>query len=220
MARMLALLLIAGCATATAEHPTDGGSAEGDTTHRDAASEAQHDAASGSAGSGGSDTANPCSFTGDLATWDLTGQTGSEVQVVANTTTHGVVAGALTRSAAITASTGSGSINSTNWPSQATLDATKYYKLTIAPPPGCAIQLTGLSIDLKASGTGPALGALATSADAFATTTSASTAAPSTPSLTATGTTSIELRIYGYSASSTGGTLRIQSALVVHGSLE
>ena len=216
MVRAFVLVSIAACATATADRTSnDGGTDQGDSGVHDAAV-TTHD----SAGSGSGSGSGACSFSGDLATWDLTGQTGSEVQVVAGTMGPGIVAGALTRSAAITASTGSGSINSTNWPSQATPDNTKYYKLTIAPPAGCSLKITGLSLDLKASASGPAAASLATSGDAFTTMTSASTAAPSIPALTVTSASAIELRIYGFSATSTSGTLRVQSSLVIHGSLQ
>jgi hypothetical protein len=209
MMRAVVLVSIAGCATATADRSThDSGTSETDApVHHDAP--LAHDGP----GSGG------CGFTGDLATWELSSQPGSEVQVVASTMGPGVVASALSRSAAITAASGSGSINSTNWPSQAQPDPTKYYKLTIAPPSGCTITLTGLAIDLKASSSGPAAASIATSVDAFVAMTSASTAVPSTPSLTATSGNTIELRIYGFSATTTGGTLRVQNALVVHGSM-
>ncbi len=217
MVRALVLVSIAACATATADRRSnDGGTDEGDASGVHDAAVVRHDGAGSGSGSG----SGACNFSGDLATWDLTGQTGSEVQVVAGTMGPGIVAGALTRSAAITASSGSGSINSTNWPSQATPDNTKYYKLTIAPPAGCSLEITGLSLDLKASASGPAAASLATSGDAFATMTSASTAAPSTPALTVTSASAIELHIYGFSATSTGGTLRVQSSLVIHGSLQ
>ena len=213
MVRAFVLVSIAACATATAHRMSnDGGIDEGDASGVHDAAVTTHD----SAGSG----SGACSFAGDLATWNLTGQTGSEVQVVAGTMGPGIVAGALTRSAAITASTGSGSINSTNWSSQATADNTKYYKLTIAPPAGCSLKITGLSLDLKASGSGPAAASVATSVDAFAAMISASTAAPSTPALTVTSASAIELHIYGFSSTSTAGTLRVQSSLVIRGSLQ
>lgn len=209
MMRAVVLVSIAACAIATADHSThDGGTSETDApVHHDAP--LVHDGP----GSGG------CGFTGDLATWELSSQPGSEVQVVASTMGPGVVASSLSRSAAITATSGSGSINSTNWSSQAQPDPTKYYRLTIAPPSGCTITLTGLAIDLKASTSGPAAASIATSVDAFVAMTSASTAAPSTPALAATSLDAIELRIYGFSATTTGGTLRVQNALVVHGSM-
>lgn len=215
MVRAFVLVSIAACATATAHRMSnDGGIDEGDASGVHDAAVTTHDSAGSGSGSGA------CSFAGDLATWNLTGQTGSEVQVVAGTMGPGIVAGALTRSAAITASTGSGSINSTNWSSQATADNTKYYKLTIAPPAGCSLKITGLSLDLKASGSGPAAASVATSVDAFAAMISASTAAPSTPALTVTSASAIELHIYGFSSTSTAGTLRVQSSLVIRGSLQ
>lgn len=207
MVRVLLLVSIAACATATTDHRASGADADAGVV-RDAALDGR---GSGSAG---------CSFTGVLATWDLSSQTGSEVQVVAGTMAPGVVAGALARSAAILATTGTGSINSTNWPSQTQPDATRYYKLTIAPPGGCTLKITGLSLDLKASTSGPAAAAIASSADAFAATTPASTAAPSSPTLSIASADPLELHIYGFAATSTSGTLRVQGSLVIHGSLQ
>ena len=160
-----------------------------------------------------------CSFTGALATWDLSGQTGSEASVVAATMANGVTAGQVTRSSAVTSASGAGSINGSNWPSGATLDVTKYYALTIAPPAGCSIKLSTISIDAKSSGTGPATAVLATSADSFVMTTSVSTSAASSPTLTVTSASSLEIRIFGYSASATAGTLRIQNTLAVNGQI-
>ena len=207
MMRALVLVSLAACATATADHRAS--SADVDAAVADDGAPALD--GSGSAG---------CSFTGALATWDLATQSGSEVQVVAGMMAPGVAAGALARSAAITPATGAGSINSTNWPSQAQPDSTRYYKLTIAPPSGCSLKITALSLDLKASTSGPAAAAIASSVDAFAATTGASTSTPSTPTLAITSADGVELHIYGFSATSTAGTLRVQGSLVIHGSLQ
>ena len=87
-------------------------------------------------------------------------------------------------------------------------------------PTGCSIALTSIAIDLKASGTSPANGAIATSSDSFAATTPVGTGAPSTPTVTASTTGQLEIRVYGYAAGSTGGTLRVQNTLTVDGTIQ
>ncbi|HET9989763.1 MAG TPA: hypothetical protein VFQ65_14625 [Kofleriaceae bacterium] len=174
----------------------------------------------GSGSGSGSGSGGGCSFSGALARWDLTGQTGSESSVVAASTATGVTAGSLTRAAALTAQSGAGSINGSNWPTAGALDATKYYAFTLTAPTGCSMTLTSVAIDLKASATGPANGALATSKDSFVATTPVGTAAPSTPTVTASASGQLEIRVYGYSASATGGTLRVQNTLSVNGTIQ
>ena len=140
--------------------------------------------------------------------------------MTAASTATGVTAGTLTRAAALTAQSGAGSINGSNWPTAAALDTTKYFAFTLTAPTGCSgMTLTSIAIDLKASGTGPANGAIATSKDTFATTTPVGTSAPSTPTVSATATGQLEIRVYGYAAGGTGGTLRVQNTLTVNGTI-
>lgn len=205
-----AFLGIAACATATPSISNEGGNS-GDDAQRVTPEDARslHDVAT-----------SGCSFSGALATWDLSGQIGSEATVVAATMASGVTAGPVTRAAALTATAGSGSINSSNWPSSSALDPTKYYAFALAPPTGCTIKLSTIAIDAKASGTGPASAVLATNVDAFVTTIPVSTAAASSPTITVTSSTNLEIRLFGYSASATAGTLRVQNTLTVSGSIE
>ncbi len=162
-----------------------------------------------------------CSFTGALATFALTGQTGDEASVAATSSAPGVTVGALSRSTGLTAASGSGSINSSGWPTTASASATHYYTFSVTPPTGCALSLSTLALDVKASATGPETGDVATSADAFATH-SASFAGTSSTNVTlsATGTSAIEVRVYGYAATGSGGTFRIQDTLTLSGSIE
>jgi len=155
-----------------------------------------------------------------LASWDLTSQPGTETSAPATTTAPGVTGATLGRSVGLTPAAGTGSISSTNWPTSAQLDTTKYYTLTMTPPSGCKISVTMMSIDALASGTGPANGSVATSADAFAHTTTISTSAPSQPALIGMLPGMIEVRVYGFGASATTGTLRIQNTLSVTGTLQ
>jgi hypothetical protein len=64
------------------------------------------------------------------------------------------------------------------------------------------------------------MGAIATSADNFAQQLSISTSTASSPSLVVSaGTAQLEIRVYGYFASSTSGTMRIQNTFSLTGSL-
>jgi hypothetical protein len=159
-------------------------------------------------------------FTGVLATWSFTGATGSQTSTPASSTAPGVVAGAISRASSLTASSGSGSINSSNWATSATLDTSKYYTFTVAPPSGCAMDLSSLAIDAKSSSTGPTKAAVATDADSYATQATVSTSAASTPALSVNGASGmVEVRVFGYSASSASGTMRVQNTLTISGAL-
>ena len=159
-------------------------------------------------------------FTGVLATWNLASETGSQTSTAASSTATGVTAGGLTRSSSLTAVSGAGSINSSNWATTSTVDATKYYTFTVSPPSGCKLALSSAAIDVSHSTAGPASGAIATSSDNFANKTSISTGAAATPSLVvAGGTAQLEIRVYGWAATQTTGTMRIQNTLSVSGSL-
>ena len=215
---VLGLTALAACATASSSQQQ--GTADAPPGHSDGPSggdglpphiDAAIDAPPGSC-------ATP--FTGALATWSFTGESGSQAQTAATAMATGVTAGPVSRSSALTVASGVGSINSSGWSTAATLDSTKYYTFSVTPPSGCLMDLTHLSTDLKSSGTGPAKIDVATSADSFAATSSATPNAVSTPTLTVTGTTAtIEIRVYGYMASATSGTLRIQNTLSITGAL-
>lgn len=91
----------------------------------------------------------------------------------------------------------------------------------VTPPVGCTVALTSLSVDAHASSSGPATFDVATSADAFAVyqgpfpatgTTSASLGGASVAG-------AVEVRIYGFGATSPGGTFRLQNALKLSGTL-
>jgi hypothetical protein len=164
-------------------------------------------------------SADPCAFTGVLATYAFAGETGTQAQTVATTMATGVTAGPFTRAATLTATSGANSMNSTNWPTAAQVDLTKFYAFTITPPSGCEMTVSTIALDVKSSGTGPATGALATSSDNFATFKTLSTGAPSTVTASVTANALLEVRVYGYSATSTGGSMRVQSTLTINGML-
>jgi len=217
--RPLLLMVTAACATAGApqQAPSDAPAGHADGP-RGGDGTQQQDAA-GHVDSPPGSCATP--FSGALAVWSFTGQTGTESSVAASSTATGVNAGAVSRSASLTVPTGgSNSINASNWPTAASLDAQKYFTLTVTPPSGCQLDLTSLSIDVSKSSTGPSMAAVATSDDSFTQTSSVSTSTTSTPALQVSGaTTAIELRVYGFAAGGTAGTMRIQNTLTLSGAL-
>ena len=158
-------------------------------------------------------------YSGTLAIFDLTGQPGSEVSAAATSTACGIVAGDLTRASAIKAVSGKDSINGSGWGSGSSADGTRYYTFSLTPGAGCSLDVKSVDLDVKASGTGPTTADVATSADSFGKH-SASFAGTSsgTTTVSATGSGAIEVRVYGYGASGSGGTLRIQNTMSVSGS--
>jgi len=209
----------------SADDSDDGGDSASDDGQADATVDAGDDASDASGGDDASDAsdASTCSytFTGTLATYDFSLEPGNQVSTAASSSASGLTAGAISRSSAITAQSGAGSINSYNWATTTTIDTTRYYTLTLTPPAGCALGLTSMSVDNKASGSGPLDGAAATSADGFTSTTTFATTSVANVSLSVSGATSaVEIRIYGYDASLSAGTWRIQNTMTVSGSLK
>jgi hypothetical protein len=209
--------------------PTDsGGLGTGDTGAGHADGRASADTGVGpgmDSGRGvetGADTGNVgCGFSGVLVTFDLSQESGNEASVTPASTAAGVSVGPLKRSSALSSVSGSGSINASGWATAASLDPARYYTFTVTPPAGCAATFTTLSVDSRASATGPSTAAAGTSADNFASPVTFSPGGVSSVAVTgaAGATGAIEVRIFGYAAGSTGGTLRIASTLTLSGSL-
>jgi hypothetical protein len=130
----------------------------------------------------------------------------------------GVTTLPLTRSSAVMASAGADSINATNWPTTPQRDQNSYFTLSLTAPVGCKLALSSISLDLLSSSTGPVTAGLATSQDGFTHETPLSTSAPAMVSLSATGQT-IELRIFGYAAFASSGTMRVQHQLSIMGTM-
>ncbi|NVB78203.1 MAG: hypothetical protein HOV81_07405 [Kofleriaceae bacterium] len=222
------LVLIAACSIGCAsarEEPTENNNGPMDAAMSSGSDarlvDAQSLDASGSSTSPDSGPSSGCAFTGVLATWTFTNEAGNQASTAAGSSATGVTATAVQRSAGLTPVSGANSINSSSWPTAATADATKYYTFSVTPPVSCMLAITTLEIDAKASGTGPATASAGTSIDAFAQKTTLSTSAPGTITLNTNPTTNaVEVRVYGYSAGAAGGTLRLQTALTINGSLQ
>jgi hypothetical protein len=160
---------------------------------------------------------------GTIAAWVFTGEAGSQAMTAASSTATGVTAAPVTRSAGLVVASGVGSINSSGWSLSATNDGTRYYTFAVTPPSGCVMDLTQLTVDTKASSTGPHSAAVGTSADAFAATTpvtASTTATVTNATLSVSGATGmVELRVFGWAATAAGGTLRIENTLTLTGTL-
>jgi hypothetical protein len=201
---------------------TDGGAASDSAAATDAPSDqAASDAALDSAPMGPEASTCPMTgFMGVLAAYVTTGLPGDEASVPSSSVPAGVTAAPLSRSSALVASSAANSIDSKNWPTTATADDNSYYTISVTPPAGCTLTLTSLAIDVKASADGPTAGDVATSVDAFATHTgSLPGTATTTLPLTASSPGAIELRIYGYQATTSDGSFRVQSTLTLSGGL-
>ena len=158
---------------------------------------------------------------GELAVWDLTGQPGTQTSTAAATTLAGVTAQPLTRSAALMPSPGTDCISASNWPTGGQPDPSSYFTFSLAAPSGCSLSLSSILIDVKSSSTGPTSAVLATSEDGFTQQVPVSTTAPGQISLALTATSGmIELRVLGFSASASTGTLRIENQLSVTGTVQ
>jgi hypothetical protein len=167
------------------------------------------------------DAASGCGFAGTLVTFDTTPLAGSTVQLAPTSTGPGVTASALKRTG-VGVVGASGGLNANGWPT-AGVDLAKHFDFSISPPAGCAVRVSKISLAVAASSSGPQTAALATSADGYA------TPKPVAPSgvtvdipLAAVGAASapLEIHLYGYSAQSATGTLRVTDVLTVTGSLE
>jgi len=211
------VILVAVCAVGCAKAGEESRAVDAATGSHADASQSPGDARADATASGTCQHAT----SGVLATYSFTSETGNQTSTAAASSATGLTASALQRSSGLTAVSGAGSINSSGWPTAAQLDATKYYTFTLMPPSGCTLTLSSSAVDAKASSTGPASAAIATSKDSYAATATVSTSAPSTPTLSVTAATgTIEVRIYGWAASSTSGTFRLQNTLTISGSLQ
>lgn len=209
MSRLLLVLAAAGCATAgqtTGDGPRHDGNGGGD-----GGIDSSHDAPPGSC-------ANPTS--GMIASWSFVGEPGSQVMTAASAMATGITAAPVSRSTGLTVASGVGSINSSNWSLAANLDPSKYYTFAVTPPSGCSLGLTAMVITTASSGTGPKNAVVATSSDSFGQTSPVNANGSGTDALSVSGATGmVEVRVFGFGATSAGGTMRITGTLTVNGSL-
>lgn len=208
--RLAALTLVTGCAVA--------GQA-GSPGVPDSSSQGSPDAAISSAGSDAASGSCMAAFTGVLATWTLASEPGSQSSTPAATSATAVTAGSLQRATTLSTATGAGSMNSSNWSTATHADTSKYYSMKLSAQHGCVIDVSSLAVDIKSSSTGPAMAEVRSSADGYAQTATVTPNTVSAPSLTISDASDLELRVFGYAATSTAGTMRIQNTLTISGSV-
>lgn len=165
-----------------------------------------------------------CAFAtaGSLVSFDLSALVGTPAKASPSSSAAGLIVTPLTRTG-VTAASASGAINASAWPIGG-LDTGKHYAFTVTPPVGCTLTLTTLAADVKASSNGPATAAIATSVDNYVAvrssplTSAAGAIAFPVPGVVAV-QAKVELHVYGFAAGSPGGTMRLQNAMTLSGSL-
>lgn len=235
---LVAASLAVGCATAVApdggggalqDQKGDSGASTGPSSYGDDGDGGSSGTSTGSDGgkaTGGKDSGTTgtgggaCSASGVLATFDFTGEPGDQSSTAVTSTAAGISAGSVSRSSSVTGTTGADSINSTGWATGSSADGSKYYTFTITPDAACTLDITKIAIDTKSSGTGPTKGAVATDDDSFGTKTGFTANTSTNVTLSVSGASgAVEIRVYGFSASSGSGTFRVQNTLTVSGAL-
>lgn len=199
--------------------PTSTGGDGSSTTVTPAAPTSPDGGKAAASDGGGDPTPSSCASTGSLAAFDLGGLSGTTTDVTASSTASGVTASVLKR-VGLKAESSSGAINASNWPT-GSVDKGKYYTFSVTPPAGCALDVSALAIELSSSGTGPTKASIGTSADGYGALRSAAIGSAVDVSLPGASGVSgaLEIRIYGFEAQSTSGTMRIEGTLTLDGAL-
>jgi hypothetical protein len=96
--------------------------------------------------------------------WNLTGLSGTETSLAANSAAAGVTGSALTEGATLTANAGADSMNAKGWNGE----ANDYFSFGFSVADGYSVDLGSLVIGSKSSGSGPASMGLYYSGDNFA----------------------------------------------------
>ena len=100
-------------------------------------------------------------------------------------------------------------------------DKTLYYTFSVTPAAGCTLSLASLAIQTAASGTGPANFDVGTSVDNYtALSTAYAGTSTDTVTLSASAAGAITVHVFGYGATGSGGTMRIEGTMTLSGSIE
>jgi len=168
-----------------------------------------------------------------LALYDFTAAGGTQLQTPATSVASNLSAGPVSRGAGLTATAGANSINSTGWTTGGILIAVAgndYYGFSITPNAGYEIDFTELRFSEARSITGIRNIEVRASLDNFATFTTLSTIAVPDNNSTRTQTidltafnilenqlSTVDFRLYGYTAEATTGSWRLNSPTVGSG---
>ena len=165
---------------------------------------------------------------GTLGNFATTGLSGVSVSIAASNVAPNATFSNLTRGSGLTATSVTNAFNSSGWTTAASPDANDYYEFTITPHTAHQFSASELRIGLQRSSTGPPNVVLRTSLDAFTSNIGPIITPPIAPVAVATfvfdltgvaglqnSSTPVTLRLYGYGASSSAGTLRIERVTTV-----
>jgi hypothetical protein len=159
-----------------------------------------------------------------IATYTFTGAAGNEATLPADVPQPtGVNAGVIDRLGIVSAVAAPNTFGTANWQTAGNaIDLTRYVEFTVSPTAGYALTLTDFSFQDQISGTGPVNFALRSSKDTYAanifsgSTNSTITDPAHTTSLSGftTLTSGTTFRLYGYGATASGGTWRLDNIIV------
>jgi uncharacterized repeat protein (TIGR02543 family) len=150
-----------------------------------------------------------------ILTFDFAGAAGNEATYASSTNNANINSSTITRSG-LTAAANGDRFGSTNFPTSASIDLTKYIEFTVTPLAGFQVSITSVVFLYQRSGTGPLTFALRSSLDSYTSNlggalagtdvTSTQTFNFSFSTLTPSCGSPVTFRLYAYAAEATGGT--------------
>ena len=165
---------------------------------------------------------------GTLGNYATAGLSGVSASIPPSNVATNATFSNLTRGSGLTATSVTNAFNSSGWTTSSAPDANDYYEFTITPNAAHQFSASELRVGLQRSSTGPPNVVLRTSLDSFASNIGPVISPPIAPVAVATSvidlttvtglqnsSTPVTLRLYGYGASSSAGTLRIERVTTV-----
>lgn len=158
----------------------------------------------------------------NLATYSFLGQPGDQTSTPVNTLATGVSASAITRGPNIGALAVTNTMAATNWSTNNSVWAQRYYEFSLTPDTGFTLSLTSLVVGMaRATPNGPTNYAIRSSIDSFASnlfTGITPTSATKVTNFFGSGfndiSNTISFRVYGYNAASPEGRFRLTGSPV------
>jgi cysteine-rich repeat protein len=157
----------------------------------------------------------------------FTGAAGSETTFAASASDPGLAAvPAMSRGSGLAPSPATDAFSASAWTTSTALDPSDYFRFTVAPTDGLALNLRALQLDERRSGTGIRNWSVRSSLDGFATDlavfnipddTSPRSETVQLPASFQSVTAAVEFRIFGFHAEAAGGTWRIDNVGLVGG---
>jgi hypothetical protein len=156
-----------------------------------------------------------------LVTFSFSGATGDETTFSPDAQSISATVGSMSRGLGLTTSSSTGTFSSKSWTTASVLDSTDYYSFSITPSTGFGMTLTSLALDERRSLTGIRNWSVRSSLDSFASDLASFAVSDNDDTRTAQSTalgsafqsltSSLEFRIYAFSAEAGTGTWRIDN---------